>query len=125
FDEIVPGLPLDRQEMLDYANATLERFRNPFIKHKLSDIAMNSLSKWKVRVLPSVKAYIAHTGEAPPVLSQSLASLLRLYRPVAEAGEAGEPMQSVLPDGTRFTIRDDPAQLAAIRAAWKAADHDA
>lgn len=115
FDEIVPGLPLDRGEMIAYANETLERFRNPFIKHKLSDIAMNSLSKWKVRLLPTLKAHYARTGAAPAALTESLASLLRLYR---HERVAGEPPQSRLPDGAAFPLRDDPALLARIAEVW-------
>ncbi|MFC5529240.1 tagaturonate reductase [Cohnella yongneupensis] len=117
FEEIVPGLPLDRSELATYANETLERFRNPFIKHKLADIAMNSLSKWKVRLLPSLKRHMQRTGGVPAVLSESLASLLRLYRP---ADLTGEPTTR-LPDGTLFAVRDDPALLALIREAWKTA----
>lgn len=117
FDEIVPGLPLDHAEMTAYANATLERFRNPYIKHKLSDIAMNSLSKWKVRLLPSLKAHYERTGSAPAVLTESLASLIRLYRPADVAG----PPQSRLPDGTLFALRDDPALLETIRQVWASA----
>lgn len=115
FDEIVPGLPLDRAEVTAYANATLERFRNPYIKHKLSDIAMNSLSKWKARLLPSLRANYERTGKAPTVLTESLASLLRLYRPAG----VSEPPQSRLPDGTMFTIRDDAALLESIRGVWE------
>lgn len=118
FDEIIPGLPLDRSEMIAYANETLERFRNPFIKHKLSDIAMNSLSKWNVRLLPSLKAHYERTGKAPVVLTESLASLLRLYRPA----EASGPPQSRLPDGTLFPLRDDPALLESIRRIWATAE---
>lgn len=120
FEEIVPGLPLDRQEMTVFANETLERFRNPFIKHKLADIAMNSLSKWKVRLLPSVKAHLERTGKVPSVLALSLASLLRLYRP-ADAAEEAQPPYSRLPDGARFPLRDDPAHLDAIRGIWASA----
>ncbi len=117
FDEIVPGLPLDRNELTVYANETLERFRNPYIKHKLADIAMNSLSKWKVRLLPSLKSYMERTGQAPPVLTESLAALLRLYRPVESSGTA----QSQLPDGSIFPLRDDPILLGLIREAWEPA----
>lgn len=116
FDEIVPGLQLDRGEMIGYANETLERFRNPFIKHKLSDIAMNSLSKWKVRLLPSLKAHLARTGSLPTVLTESLASLLRLYR---HEQPEGAPPESRLPDGTTVPLRDDPALLALIAEAWQ------
>ncbi len=119
FDEIVPGLPLEHAELTAYANATLERFRNPYIKHKLSDIAMNSLSKWKVRLLPSLKAHYERTGNAPAVLTESLASLLRLYRPVDVSG----PPQSRLPDGTLFALRDDPSLLESIRQAWTVSEN--
>jgi tagaturonate reductase len=114
FDEIVPGLQMDRQPLTEYANEMLERFRNPYIKHKLADIAMNSLSKWKVRLLPSLKAHLQRTGQIPPVLAESLATLLRLYRHTA-----GDEAHSVLPDGSRFPLRDDPASLEAIRNAWE------
>ena len=114
FDEIVPGIPLDQDELRVYAEETLDRFRNPYIRHRLADIAMNSLSKWKVRVLPSLKAYLERTGELPPLLTESLASLLRLYRPLASKGAAC----SLLADGSLFTLRDDPKLLELLRTAW-------
>ena len=58
FDEIIPTLDLPEQELKDYAENVLERFANPFIVHKLSSIALNSVSKFKVRVLPSILEYI-------------------------------------------------------------------
>ncbi len=53
FDEIIPTLDLPTDELIDYANNVFERFSNPYIKHMCSSISLNSVSKFKVRVLPS------------------------------------------------------------------------
>jgi len=58
----------------------LERFANPFAHHKLLSIALNSVSKWKVRVLPTVLDYKRKFGRLPPALWGSLDSLIRFYR---------------------------------------------
>ncbi len=58
----------------------LDRFKNPFIDHYLSSIALNSVSKFKVRVLPNIKSYIEKFGKAPDCLVFSLAALILLYR---------------------------------------------
>jgi len=120
FDEIVPGLPLDRAEMTQYANETLERFRNPYIKHKLADIAMNGLSKWRVRLLPSMKAHYERTGKPPAVLTASLAALLRLYRPadLERSADSDQSPWTRLPGGETFPLRDDAALIAKLREAW-------
>ena len=80
FEEIVPTLDLPREELISYANSVLERFANPYIKHYLSGIALNSVSKFKVRVLPSIKEYIKRFGKAPETLVFSFAKLLEFYR---------------------------------------------
>ena len=46
FEEIVPTLDLPKDELLAYANSVVERFGNPYIKHYLSDISLNSVSKF-------------------------------------------------------------------------------
>ena len=80
FDEIVPTLDLPEDELLFYANSVLERFANPYIKHYLSGIALNSVSKFKVRVLPSINEYIKRFGKAPENLMFSFAKLIEFYR---------------------------------------------
>ena len=65
FDEIIPTLDLPTDELIDYANNVFERFSNPYIKHMCSSIALNSVSKFKVRVLPSITEYIKRKGEMP------------------------------------------------------------
>ena len=68
FDEILPTVPLPEQEKTAYAEAVLERFRNPFVRHELLSIALNCVSKWKVRVLPSLLDYLQRSGRLPPAL---------------------------------------------------------
>ncbi len=80
FDEIVPTLDLPKEELIAYANSVVERFANPYIKHYLSSIALNSVSKFKVRVLPSIKEYINRFGKAPETLVFSFAKLIEFYR---------------------------------------------
>ncbi len=79
FEEIIPTLDLPESELQTFANSVIERFRNPFIRHELKSISLNSISKFKVRVLPSILAYIELKGKAPKRLSFAFASLIRLY----------------------------------------------
>ncbi|MEG2698140.1 MAG: tagaturonate reductase [Ruthenibacterium sp.] len=79
-EEIIPTLTLPQEELEAFAAAVGERFNNPFIDHALLAIALNSTSKWKARVLPSLKAYIDKTGKLPACLTLSLAALIEFYR---------------------------------------------
>lgn len=80
FDEIIPTLDLPQDELAEYANNVLLRFANPYIKHYLSSIALNSVSKFKVRVLPSIQEYIERYGKMPSALLFSFAKLIEFYR---------------------------------------------
>ncbi len=80
FDEIIPTLDLPTDELIDYANNVFERFSNPYIKHMCSSIALNSVSKFKVRVLPSILEYIKRKGEMPKRLLFSFARLIEFYK---------------------------------------------
>lgn len=80
FDEINVVLPLDKYELETFSDEVLDRFRNPFIKHKLADIALNSISKFKVRVLPSLLEYEAQENKLPTHLTFALACLIRFYK---------------------------------------------
>ena len=80
FDEIIPTLDLPEQELKDYAENVLERFANPFIVHKLSSIALNSVSKFKVRVLPSILEYIKRFDKMPAHLLTAFGALIRFYK---------------------------------------------
>lgn len=80
FDEIIPTLDLPKEELIDYANNVFERFNNPFIRHLCASISLNSVSKFKVRVLPSLLEYIKRTGKKPQNLIFSLSRLIEFYK---------------------------------------------
>lgn len=80
FDEIIPTLTLPEEELVSFANSVIERFENPYIKHALLSISLNSVSKWKSRCLPSFKEYVKRYGKLPRHLTFSLAALLCFYR---------------------------------------------
>lgn len=79
FEEIVPTLG-NTEEDISFANAVLERFANPFVKHQLLSIALNSVSKFKARVLPTILEYNEKFGKLPKCLTMSLAALIAFYR---------------------------------------------
>ncbi len=79
-EEIVASLDMDKSEALEYANSVMERFANPYIKHMCQSIALNSVSKFKVRVLPSILEYEKKFGVAPSQLLFSFAKLIEFYK---------------------------------------------
>lgn len=80
YKEINETLDLSQDELNSFASEVFDRFRNPFIKHQLASIALNSISKFKVRVLPSLLAYQKKHGELPLHLTYAFACLLRFYK---------------------------------------------
>lgn len=80
FEEIIPTLDLPKDELEDYAENVLTRFANPYIKHYLSSIALNSVSKFKVRVLPSILEYKKRFGTYPKTLVFAFKKLLEFYK---------------------------------------------
>lgn len=79
YQEIIPSLDLPTEDMLCYAKEVFQRLKNPFIDHKLLDIALNTTAKWRARDLPSVKDYYAKFGTLPPCLVFSFAAYLKFY----------------------------------------------
>lgn len=80
FEEILPTLDLPRKELEEYAADVLQRFANPYICHRLAAISLNSVSKFKVRLLPSILAYRDRFGKYPVTLLFALRRLLEFYR---------------------------------------------
>lgn len=79
FDEIIPTLGHEEED-IPFGKAVLERFSNPFVKHQLLSIALNSVSKFKARVLPTILEYREKNGYLPKCLTFSLAALIAFYR---------------------------------------------
>lgn len=80
FEEIIPLLPGNQEALLDYAEGVLARFSNPAIRHSLVSISLNSIAKWKTRLLPSLKDYCSRNGKPPEALCFCFAALLAFYR---------------------------------------------
>ena len=80
FNEVNPTLGLDENELKDFAEEVFDRFRNPFIKHYQASIALYFVSKFKVRILPSLLKYVEINQKLPLNLTFSLASLIRFYQ---------------------------------------------
>lgn len=79
FDEIVPTIQIPGEDPRDFANQVIARFQNPFIRHELITISLNSISKFKVRVLPTFLDHTKAHGTPPKRMAFSLACLIRLY----------------------------------------------
>ncbi|MDR2631469.1 MAG: tagaturonate reductase, partial [Spirochaetaceae bacterium] len=107
FEEIIPSMEGNTGELIQYANEVLERFANPYIKHLLLSITLNSVAKFKTRVLPSLLGYFAKTGKLPPVLVFSLAALIAFYNGGSLSGRALRGSRN----GAAYTIQDDEEVL--------------
>ncbi|HZY21335.1 MAG TPA: hypothetical protein VFE80_02925, partial [Beijerinckiaceae bacterium] len=100
-----------------FARSVTERFSNPFIKHYLLSISLNSVSKYKARILGTVVDYQREQGRLPARLTFALAALFAFYRgrDLRDGALLGRR------DGKDYRIQDDPAVLECFRDAWKAA----
>lgn len=110
FEEIIPTLSLPEEELNLFAEEVLDRFRNPFLEHKLASIALNSVSKFKVRVLPSLLVYQQEKEKLPVKLTFALACLLRFY--------------GSLWNGRRLPVKDDEKVVSALKDIWRASDYN-
>lgn len=108
FQEIIPTLELSKEELVDFANAVIDRFRNPFIKHYLMSISLNSMSKFKTRVLPSILQYKESKNLLPNRLVFSLAALIDFYR-----GDRA---------GVAIELKDDAEILDLYKNIWSSYD---
>lgn len=108
FKEIIPTLNLPKNELDSFAEDTLERFRNPFIDHELISISLNSISKFKVRVLPSILQFHEQNGCLPKNLTKALASLIVFYK----GSYKGQEIQ----------LRDKPYIIQFMSIVWEYGD---
>ena len=90
-EEIIPTLG-STEEDITFGKAVLDRFANPFVKHQLLSIALNSVSKSKARVLPTLLEYYEERGVLPKCMTFSLAALIAFYR-TDEANDGEEIME--------------------------------
>jgi tagaturonate reductase len=104
YNEIVPALSMPKEELVAFADEIVDRFRNPFVKHALMSISLNSVSKYKARVLDTVKEYQQKNGKLPHNLVVALSAMIAFYR-----GKI---------DGKTIALQDEPYILSFFNTQW-------
>ncbi|MBE6974366.1 MAG: tagaturonate reductase [Ruminococcaceae bacterium] len=106
FDEILPILPLPKEDVEGFAAAVQDRFNNPFINHELMSISLNSTSKWRARNMPSFLEYIEKFGKLPTCLTMSFAAYIAFFsNEIQELTDAGLVCRR--PKGNTYVCSDD------------------
>lgn len=108
FDEVVPTINIPRDQMESFANSVLERYLNPFVRHELMSIALNSVTKYKTRILPSVLQNTNDLKKMPKHALFSIAALMAFYR-----GKRGDE---------DIKLADDPWALELFAKLWSEFD---
>ena len=105
FDELLPTLNLPKEELEKFGNDVMERFRNPFVKHFVTSIMLNSFPKFKTRDLPGLKTYLERKGSLPQGIVLGLAAICTYYK----GGKRGE--DEIVPN-------DDPKIMQLLKDLW-------
>ncbi|MCR4903128.1 MAG: tagaturonate reductase [Butyrivibrio sp.] len=106
YDEVIPTLDLDKDDLMAFASAVKDRFNNPFVNHELMSISLNSTSKWKARNMPSFLKYIEINKKLPVCLTMSLAAYIAFYsNDVQELNDNG--LVCKRPAGNTYVCNDD------------------
>jgi len=109
FDELLTTLDLPKAELEAFANAVLDRFRNPFVKHFVTSIMLNSFPKFKTRDLPGLKIYLQRKGVLPQGIVLGLAGICTYYKGGMRGSDA-------------ITPNDDPKILDLLTNLWASGD---
>lgn len=117
FEEVIPTLDLSREELEQFANDVLDRFANPYIKHRLLDISLNSCSKFAVRCLPSLLAYEEKFRKLPERLTLSFAAFIAFYRIKCKDGEYFGT-RYVNKKAEEYPVKDNAEVLEFFEKAW-------
>ena len=110
FDAVNPTIDLPQDQMTAFANSVIERYRNPFIRHELMSIALNSTTKFKTRLLPTLLDYVRIFGKLPEHLIFSFAAIIEFHK-----GKRGDQ---------DIALKDDPSYLAFWHRLWAEFDGD-
>jgi len=106
FDEVIPTIDIPHDQMVAYSNSVLERYMNPYVRHELMSIALNSVTKFKERDLPTILQYIERTNKLPQHGLFSLAALITFYK--------GERKIN----GQAIALNDDPKFIEFFKNEW-------
>ena len=112
YDELLPTLNLPEEELLKFAGDVLERFKNPFVKHFVTSIMLNSFPKFKTRDLPGLKTYLERKGELPKGIVLGLAGICTYYK----GGKRGDD---------EIVVNDDEAIKKLLLDLWATGDVNA
>ncbi len=106
YEEVIPTLPLDKEDLMQFAAAVQDRFNNPFVNHELLSISLNSTSKWRARNMPSFLESIELTGKLPTCLTMSFAAYIAFFsNEIQELNEKGLVCRR--PKGNTYVCSDD------------------
>lgn len=92
YENIIPTLTLDKDQLYTFADQVFERFNNPFIDHSLLAISLNSVSKFKARLLGSFDDYYRIKGEIPKYITFAFAALIAFYCDTDKANDDKEAL---------------------------------
>jgi len=113
YEEIIPTLNLSEEDLKSFAASVFDRFANPHIRHYLLSIALNSVSKFKARVLPTIFDYHEKTGRLPDVLTFGYAALIAFYRG-EEAQDSPEILEFFKDVWQKADSQPQPGGVAAV-----------
>lgn len=108
-EELMSTVDLPADELKEYSDSVMERFRNPFVKHYVTSIMLNSFPKFKARDLPGVKKYLASKGQLPEALCLGLAGIITYYK----GGKRGDD---------EITPNDAPEIIELLQKLWATGD---
>lgn len=117
-NEVVPTIDLPREDLLTFVSAVNDRFENPYIAHRLLDIALNSCSKYNARCIPTLIDYLNMFQRVPKRLAFSMAAFIRFYRGSWLNGKYIGTRE----DGEKYEIRDSQNVLDFFESAWQTND---
>jgi tagaturonate reductase len=92
----------------EFADAVLNRFSNPFIRHELIDITLQQTMKMKVRVVPAILDYVLRRRQAPPGIAVGFAAYL-LYMRGDESNARADDLGARVKEHWR--VHSDPGAL--------------
>ena len=98
FEELLETLNLPKDELEKFGKDVMERFCNPFVKHFVTSIMLNSFPKFKTRDLPGMKTYLERKGELPAGIVLGLAGIITYYK----GGKRGE--DTIVPNDDQAII---------------------
>ena len=111
FEEVIPTLTLPKEDLEEFAAAVIDRFNNPYVKHALLAISLNSVSKWRARCMPSFLGYVEKYGKLPTRLTFSLAALMAFY----QGDEIKDGALIGVRNGEEYRIMDDASVMEFFR----------